>query len=174
MPARFSARRPMVRGPKRQTVWIGVTSGTDKVTVAAASAVLLASLGAAALALRPFTITRMRGTIIVASDQGAANEEPQLVIGNGVFSDTAVAAGAASLPDPVSNPDGDWFMFEDVPDGFHVGATGVDTIWSSYQFDSKAKRKVGLDDDVALVVANNSAADGGLIILSGRMLLKLH
>ncbi len=167
------SRAVVTRGPRRQTVWVGLTSGTDRVNVTANSAFLLAVGTAQLLALRPFTIVRTRGTILVSTDQIAADEEPQMILGMGVFSDTAVAAGIASLPDPITNADGDWFVFEDVPFGFKKNADG-NTVWSSYRFDSKAMRKVGLDEDSALVVANNSAADGGQIIVSGRVLLKLH
>ncbi len=171
--SRFAGRSAARRGPRRLTAWTGLDSGTDKVAVAAASAVLLAAGAGAFLTQRPFTVTRSRGTILVANDQFAVPEEPQLILAIGVFSDTAVAAGVASLPDPVTNPDGDWFVFEDVPTGILVDVDG-NTLWRAYPFDSKAMRKVGLDENIAMIVANNSAADGAQILVTGRILLKLH
>ena len=159
--------------PRRQTVWGTFTSGDDKITIPAVSAVLVSQFNAAALALRPFTIIRVRGVILVCNDQVAASEEPQMIVTAGVFSDTAVALGITALPDAVSSPDGNWYLYEDVPFGFLNDVDG-NISWRSYVFDSKAMRKVGTDEDSAVVVSNRSAADGGQIIMSGRILLKLH
>jgi len=161
------------RGSGRQTVWIGWQTGTNKVGIGANTAILLSQLTASALALRPFTITRFRGVFIVSTDQIAADEEPQMVVSTGVFSDTAVALGITALPDAISNPDGDWFQYDDLPYGFNKDTDG-NVNWLRYAFDSKAQRKVGLDEDIAMIGANNSAVDGGQLIGLGRMLLKLH
>ncbi len=141
--------------------------------MAAATAVLLGTANAGLLALRPFTIIRTRGQIICSADGVAASEEPQIVFGSIVVTDSAAAIGITAIPDPVSNVDGDWFVYEDCPNGFLNDVDG-NTVWKNYPFDSKAMRKVGADDDIALVGANRSAADGGVLIVSGRMLLKLH
>ncbi len=158
---------------RRQTTWSGLPSGTDKVAVPAASAVLLSQLDASDLALRPFTVIRTRGRVLVKVDQTVGNEEPQLVLGMMVVSDSAGALGITAILDPVSNPDGEWILYEDMPIGITPDGDGniVDNV---FEFDSKAMRKVGHDEDVVLVVGNRSAADGAFIIVSGRVLFKLH
>ena len=69
------ARRhlPVRSGSKRKTLWLEfqpVLATTD----AAGEAVLVFSLNAAALALRPFTIVRTHFEVMVTSDQAAAVE----------------------------------------------------------------------------------------------------
>ncbi len=170
---RFTSR-PTSPGVRRQTVWQEVASGNTKIAVAASSAVLLASFTAAEDALRPMTAIRMRGRIIVSSDQTVANEEPQVVIGAIVVSDEAITIGITAIPDPVTNPDANWFMYEDCPTGILLGTNVGLYRWQSYDFDSKAMRKVGINESIAVVAANGSAADGAVIIVSGRILYKLH
>jgi len=58
---------------RRETVWLFDTSGVIGLA-AGANPVLVGSLNASALALRPFTIVRSRGFVYVGSDQEAADE----------------------------------------------------------------------------------------------------
>ena len=173
------ARRSFVRthvSAKRSTVWVGISSGGDKVSIDTNTAVLLGSLNAVALALRPFTVVRTRGVIHWGTDQNIATEEPQVQIGAIVVSDTAAALGITALPDPTTSPDGNWFLFESLIAQFQFisGAGFNNPAGAMLQFDSKAMRKVGNDEDVTLVGSNPSSADGGRVIVIGRMLVKLH
>ena len=59
---------------RRETVWFGDVY-TNTAVAAANTAVLLSSLNAAALALRPFTIVRTRGQLSIRTDQTAATEQ---------------------------------------------------------------------------------------------------
>jgi len=65
---------------------------------AASTAVLVSSLSAAALALRPFTVVRTRGSMFLETDQQAASEFYQAAIGCCVVSDQAVAIGVTAVP----------------------------------------------------------------------------
>jgi len=170
---RSTRGRAQYRAPRRTILWDEISSGTNKISVGASSLVLLAQMNASELAQRPLTVTRVRGRILVRSDQVVADEEPQCVFGMMVVSDTASALGATAIPNPVSNPDGNWFMYEDCPCGFVNDVDGNYT-WNVYEFDSKGQRKVSADEDVVLVVGNRSAADGAQLIVSGRILYKLH
>ena len=168
-------RNRIVRPTKRQMVWIGISSGTAPVSIAAAGTTLLGVLNAAALALRPFTIVRIRGLINYESDQSAASELPFGIISEQVVTEQASAAGIASLLTPLTEPDGDFFMYEPVASTFELGdATGFTTSNSNSRlFDSKAQRKVGANQDVVLVGENESLV-GALVVVIGRMLVKLH
>ena len=59
----------IVRGGKsrRESTWIALNT-VEATLGGAPTAVLMNSLNAAALALRPFTVVRSRGTILVFSD----------------------------------------------------------------------------------------------------------
>ena len=68
------ARRhtPAPRGARRQTLWLsGLTVGS---TLTPDGATLLTTLNAAALALRPFTIVRTRGIVVIGTDNTAGSE----------------------------------------------------------------------------------------------------
>ena len=108
------------------------------------------------------------------TDQVAGSEEPQIVVAAMVVTDEAVAIGITAMPDPVSNPDADWYWYADAPTGITVAtAVGFQTN-QVFEFDSKAMRKVSSNQDIIVVAANRSAADGGFVVVSGRELFKLH
>ncbi len=171
------ARRSFVHRPTpREMVWFGFGSGTGATTVPSNGSVLFSTLNAAALALRPFTIVRTRAVIITESDQSAASELPFGVVATIVVKDTATAAGIASIPTPVTEADAEYFTYDPVFALFELGdATGfTGSTAREHRIDSKAARKVGIDEDIALVGENESAAFGMNIIILGRMLVKLH
>ncbi len=170
----------IVRGGarKRETLWIGGVAFTQ--TLAAGTSVaLVTSLNAAALALRPFTIVRTRGTILVRSDQHAADEGYGASYGEVVVSDQAVAVGITAVPTPTTDSSSDlWFVYEfilgELAFGTNVGFTdvGIERI-----IDSKAMRKVEEGQDLVSVVEGPGAGggDGGSIIHGfSRTLVKLH
>ncbi len=169
-----SRNRSRIHTPtKRQMVWFGM--GLASTVVASGGSVLLGVLNAAALALRPFTIVRTRLLIHWASDQTGASEIPQGVFTMGVVSDNASSAGIASIPTGISEPDGDFFVYEGMINDFtFITGTGIDASGGSqYVVDSKAQRKVGLNDDIVQAVELRSQGGAGINI-EGRLLVKLH
>ncbi len=160
---------------KRGNVWIGLFGSTSSAAVAAATPILIGSLNAAALALRPFTIVRTRGVAIWESDQIAASELPFGAFGIQVVSDSAAAAGVSSVPTPTTQTDADFFVYEPLATSFvFASAIGIATQGGMVkEFDSKAMRKVGNDDDVVVTVEHFSGSFGALFNLGGRMLVKL-
>jgi len=131
-------------------------------------------LNAAALALRPFTIVRTRFDIYYSTDQVAASETPFGALGLIVASDKAVALGVTAIPQPFTNSDADFWVWQGVSHKFFFGdATGFSNVGQTYTVDSKAMRKVGNDEDIA-VCFEQSAAVGAQVIVQGRMLVKLH
>jgi len=147
-----------------------------QVAIAANTKVLVGSLNAAALALRPFTIVRTHLTQLWVSDQTAAAEVALGAMGFIVATEQAIAAGVASLPDPITEADSPWFLWQGMQSFFQfVTAAGFETqAGREYQTDSKAMRKVGTNEDIAMVVANLDANDGCTYQGVGRFLMKLH
>ena len=167
-------RSSRVRPPtRRQMVWF--QAGLALTVVASGGATLLTVLNAAALALRPFTIVRTRLYIKWASDQLATTENPQGVFTIGTVSEQASAAGIVSVPTGISEADGDFFVYEGLINEFaFVTGTGFDgDAGTGYVVDSKAQRKVGINEDVVSAVETRSQG-GASISVEGRMLVKLH
>jgi len=164
--------RTFVRSAKRTMLWIGQDVGA---AVAGADSILLSTLNAAALALRPFTVVRSRHLIIWDTDQQIATEDPIGVLGKIVVTESAAAAGIVSIPTPVQEADADWFIYQ--PVGlrmkFITGAGVVNPSGMQYVSDSKSMRKVGNDDQLVTIV-QNSSTDGAIINIIGRTLIKLH
>ncbi len=158
----------------RSNVWFGMGLAG---TVIASSATLLLTLNAAALALRPFTVIRTRLAIMFGSDQLVANEGSNGVLSFQVVTEAAAAAGVASIPTPLTETNADFFVYKPVAFDFllntavgfneHRGDAAYHTV------DSKAMRKVGQNDDIAVVIQQR-VATGAIVGIEGRMLVKLH
>ncbi len=161
---------------RRETMWIGVAT-TENTLGGAPTAVLANSLNAAALALRPFTIVRVRGMIYVRSDQTAANQTYGVSLGYAVVSAQAEAIGITALPTPLTDHGSDlFFVYEQLFGGMQIGSgagTGVPVHIGAFKdFDSRAMRKVNDDQDLVVVQENEIA---GLVVThSARLLIKLH
>ncbi len=161
---------------RRESLWIGGVT-TQTVIAAASSAVLLLSLNAAALALRPFTVVRTRGVFYVRSDQVSANENYGCSMGNCVVSDQAVAIGVTAVPTPEAERSSDlWYVYEQILGQFaFTTGTGYRDVGHLMQFDSKAMRKVEDGQDIIVVLETPSTNDSGASIgYSDRTLIKLH
>ncbi len=168
--------RPVVRqGAKRQSAWFENPPGVT--TIAAAStAVLVGSLNAAALAMRPFTIIRTRGSLFYKSDQSAANERYGCGYGLAVVSDEAVAIGVTAIPTPITDQGSDlWFLLEQL-EGFFgfADATGFAEVGQERMIDSKAMRKVDIGQDLVIVAETAAFHPSCLLTDSFRFLVKLH
>ena len=149
----------------------------DPAAVAAATSVLLLpGLNAAVLALRPFTIVRTRGLVLVTSDQAGATEHQMGAFGFGLAQDQAVASGIGSLPTPVTEAgSSNWFLWQPLLSTVsQASAAAFANIGNVYEFDSKAQRKVPVGEDVYVAVENESATDGFLVSFVARMLVKIN
>ncbi len=145
---------------------------TGQVTVPAVSKVLLSAIlnvgGNVDL-----TVRRIRGLLTVGSDQVVATELQVGAFGIGIFSVTALNAGIASLPDPVTDVESDiWMAY------IHIGqqmrfadATGMRPHWTThYELDTKAMRKVPAGYGIGYIVANSHATHGFSVTLGARSL----
>ena len=162
-------------GARRQSLWIGGNSFST-VMAAASTPVLIASLNAAALALRPFTIVRTRGMLNLRSDQTGALEAYEAAYGHIVVSDQAVNTGIGVIPTPVQEDASDFHVYERRASQFtFISGVGIDSVSGlSWGFDSKAMRKVDNGEDVAIVCETSPISLGAMLISHFRMLVKLH
>jgi len=104
------------------------------------------------------TVMRTRGILVWRSDQTVAAEQVTGAFGAIVVSEDAFAAGAASIPGPISDIDNDgWFMWQPLVFNFRVADNAAGTVW---QFDSKAKRIVRPGSRIAIMVENGNATQG--------------
>ncbi len=140
------------------TSWTRAISASY-VTVAANTKVLLGTFASANPGIA-LTIRRTRGLFNVVSDQSAAVEEQLGALGLMVINDIAVAAGAASIPGPVTDADDDgWFVWQGfVQQGQNV--TGAPSATSLYEFDSKAMRKIEPGFSNVFMCENSHATHG--------------
>jgi len=161
---------------RRETLWFHMAD-TATTLVGGEAAALFTGLPAALLALRPFTIVRVRGHLAAGSDQ-SANTEPWLVsLGLCVVSDQAMAIGVTAVPTPQLDAGSDlWFVYETLAGRFVVSsAVGLlESMVNWKDFDSRAMRKVEEGQDLAAVVESGSISTGVVVIKSGRILIKLH
>ncbi len=174
----FVTRRSFRGGTRqvRSTVW-GAILPTRTSFSGASVTVLFSGFSAAALALRPFTIVRVRGLWHVSSDQEVADEVQHVALGFAVVSDQAIAAGVASVPTPFAEADSDlWFLYELQMTEFLLGsAVGFSGDFGvTREFESKAMRKVDDGQDLAIVMETASTSNGMFVSKAGRFLLKLH
>jgi len=157
---------------KRETLWFqGVYQIT---TLATGVPVLLTSLNVGALALRPFTVVRTRGALLVGSDQTAAGEVQRAAFGAAVVSDQASAIGITAIPTPITDDASDlWFVYQPLLGLFRL-ATAIGIVQNNFQqdIDSKAMRKVEDGMDIVTVIENTG--NGADVVSYHRFLIKLH
>ncbi len=160
------------RTQKRKTFWMSLGGVTGMTTLAASTVSLHASLNAAALALRPFTVIRTIGSLWTSSDQSAASEINLGAFGMAVADDRAIAVGVTAVPRPYTDmADSDWFQWG----GFcnkvtFKSAVGFDEgVFYEYRYDQRGQRKVTIGNDIAFVIENISGV-GMKYVWTGRLL----
>ena len=169
-------RSVVARGVARQSLWLASADSTAIAVLGAGLTVLDQAFTAAALdAFSPFTIVRTRGYIICRSDQVTGTEDPFGALGFAVVSEQARAAGAASLPAPITHEDSDlWFVHQFFFANVTLAtATGIRDTARVYEFDSRAMRKVEDGEAIVVMVENANASHGISYILKFRQLIKV-
>ena len=165
------------RSSKRLTTWLRDVDSATASILAAGSSVLFASLTTEELALRPFTVVRVRGLLTVNSDQVGASEFVHGAIGFAVVSRQAVVAGVASVPTPTLEAEsGLWFVHQYwAHTTVFQSATGFsENSQTNFEIDSKAMRKVDQGQDIVVVIENGSGNAGVEFILNFRILIKTN
>ena len=149
--------------------------GATYIAVPAASKVLLGSFALTTPA--DVTILRTVGTISVKSDQVAVSEEQVGAFGMQLVTGIALAVGITAIPGPVTDAaDDGWFIYQSFGQSWgSAGATfagGPEAL--TYQFDSKAKRKVDDSLVMAVVVENAHATHAFEIWFAVRILAMIR
>jgi len=116
------------------------------------------------------TIRRVRGRLLVVSDQTANTELQFGALGAIVVTDVAATVGAGSIPGPVTedNDDG-WLLWEpvlQVSEASVGAADGAATIAQSIVFDSKGMRRVEEGFAMIFMFENAGTGDGLNVALS--------
>ena len=172
----MARNRSFVRGAAairtaRLTTWGGITPVAS--TLAAnTSTILVSSLSAGALALRPFTLIRTHLEVQLVSDQAAAVETQGVSIGMAVVSDQAVAVGISAVPTPTIEADSNLWFLHQVLFADESNLTDRTKNGNYVSIDSKAMRKVEIGQDVIIVVEGAGVGGGMIVTLGGRFLLK--
>ena len=172
MAVRRTGRRA-VRGWRPATFWDGFIL-TTPTAIPANNKVLVASFTNGFD--QDLTLRRIRGLLSVHSDQQAATENQIGALGVAVFTNAAIAAGVALLPDPVSDINDDiWQTFTHIGQRFNFGTSvGFQgNVAVQYEIDSKAMRKLSEGRALGIVVANANATAAFNITLGMRFLLSI-
>ncbi len=158
---------------RRESLWF--SGAATSTALAGSTAILITSLTAGALALRPFTIVRSRGMIHVRSDQAIAVEDMAVFYGMAVVSDQAVAIGVTAVPTPFTDNGSDlWRSFETILGSYFDNVDGSIQNFNTQAIDSKAMRKVEDGQDLVEVIESSTASDGSIVQTFQRSLIKLH
>jgi len=158
---------------RRATSWDISMQTSTTINIPAASKVLVVSTAGALT--KNFTVVRTRGYLAVASDQIAAGELQVGGFGIGVVTSRARAAGVASIPGPMTDSTWDgWFVHDTFGQGLEVNsAVGfLADFFQRYVIDSKAMRKLDIDEDIVFVVENFHATTGFDVLFAVRYLIK--
>jgi len=162
---------------RRASSWFAIAETSSNVGGPSGS-VLFTGFSATALALRPFTIVRVRMNWHVASDQEIADEITQVALGMAVVSEQALAIGITAVPTGFTDQDSDLFFVYDVNSSRSLlvgaGANFLDPKGTMKDLDSRAMRKVDDGQDVALTLETSAVSNGAQVLKTGRMLVKLH
>ncbi len=156
----------------RETKWVPIAPTFT--SLAANTPVIFTGFAASQLSLRPFTIIRVRGFIVVATDQAIAFENFQATLGMAVVSEQALAIGVTAVPTPEADRDSDLFFVFEEGAGVVAAITSTGIAGNSHArpFDSKGMRKVEEGQDIA-ITEENTAGGGVTMFKSGRLLMKL-
>ncbi len=166
------------RAQRRQTRWGGSPDVAGTTTVGAGVKLLLSSFSSADLAdLIPNTVVRIRGSLWVRTDQIVASEDAFGAYGIAVVTEQARAAGAASLPGPITDEGSDvWLLW--VPwfaNMFLSTAAGFDSAPGRLvELESKAMRKIEEGQALVTMIENASSSASAVVIQKKRTLFKLH
>jgi len=122
------------------------------------------------------TVRRTRGLISMGSDQAVSIEDQVGALGMVVVNDLALAAGAASIPGPVTEAaDDGWFVWVPFSQRSAIGAPtaggNINTV--TWEFDSKAMRRIEEGFSVAVMVENANPVTGIFFAVSMSMLTSL-
>ncbi len=150
---------------RRKSEWGAIISVAELSISAPSTKAVMGSTSQAALSgTVPATIVRVRGSFSYRSDQNAADEDYIGAFGIAVVRDVARAAGAASLPGPISDASDDVWLYWTPFVGRQVAATSDHDVYNHIIVDGKAQRKL-VDGDAIVFMAETAALSEGVNLL---------
>ena len=155
--------------------WAGLSTASFTAVAGSGGKVLLVSF--VTIAGIDETILRNVGTLAVKSDQDVADEVQIGAMGLIRVTDTAFAAGVASVPGPITDIEDDgWMVYVPIVQSFQfVSGVGVSNNQATqYHFDSKAKRIIQKGVRVAVVLESTSNSDGFSVALVMRSFAQIR
>jgi len=169
--ARFNRARSFGRRSSPNRAWAGAVD-VESTIVGPSTKTLLGSLVLSNTNIDE-TVLRTVGMISVKTDNVAADEQQIGAFGMIVVNDLALAAGAASIPGPVTDiGDDGWFVHVPFNSSFLFGDTSAiqHNINTSHMFDFKSKRIVQDGFGIALMVETAAGSEGAVFGVILRML----
>ena len=157
----MARHRNIVRRRQPNRSWTGIVD-TANVIAGGGTKTLLGSISLSVESIDE-TVLRTVGLISVNTDQSAATEQQEGAIGMIVVNDLAIAAGAASIPGPLTDiGDDGWFVHVPFANNFKLSsAVGIESQdATSRYFDFKSKRIVEGGFSIALMVESTAASEG--------------
>jgi len=140
----FRQGRPRI--PRRLTGWEEGPGGSTLSTVSDSIATILGS-GTAYLQ-DGLTLVRLRGYFRMFLTTAGAAEGFHCALGAAIVSNDAFAVGVTAVPNPIADMDWDGWLYHRFFDVFSLStlAAGDNNNWVGFEVDSKAMRKVGVND----------------------------
>ena len=162
------ARRRSFSAPaRRRTGWEEGPGGQAVVAVSTTSSLIIGS-GVAALT-DGLTVVRSRGMInLVLNAASASMDGFGYAFGLCVVTSDAFAVGITAVPKPIDDSDWDgwfWHSFGFLFSHAALTSTGTGPFVENIEIDSKAMRKVGINDTVTLV---------GQFVEAGTAVINIH
>jgi len=145
-----------VRGQRRLTQWIdtGAANDTGYVSIAINTLAFFSLVSFTEKA----TLARVRGIVLIVPEVTASAQLLFGAYGLIVVKTTAAGVGVTALPDPLSDPQEDWYAHGFYGAGTRTAVTDGVKWQMTFPWDSKAMRKVGPDESSVLMISNGGSA----------------
>ncbi len=147
------------RVPRRSTGWSAVNSGTT-FTALGANTIILDQVFVPLIPEQ--TIVRVRGLLIVETDQQTAPEDMLGAFGISLVEEPAATIGVTAVPQPVSDASSEsWLVWQGFGATYKFSAGGFFPRSDvQYVIDSKAMRKLNSNQRLAITLQNFHATTG--------------
>ncbi len=120
------------------------------------------------------TLLRSRGEILLVGTPDAATDSDVVGLGLIIVNENAGGVGGVSVPGPINDPEGAWLWHQFVPlDAVGQTAATADSAGAIVRVpvDSKAMRKIGVDEAICLVAELSSGDFASVTLTHGIRLL---
>jgi len=155
------------KGPLRQFIWSDILTRLAAVSISGKIASGLGALGVATAG--GITLIRTRGRVLYHFDPANISDVVMVALGLGIFSSDAFAAGAVSMPGPITDADYDWVWHNAIVFGpsFEAAESNTSIVGNvNIEVDSKAMRKMKPSQTLGWIAEVSIISGGGTVDLS--------